>query len=801
MAESSVRINFQATDQTKPAVRSTSEGLKEIQGRIKELQQIQREAAKSKLTAPDMASYKTASEDLKAVTKDLTLAQKELGEASKILGSDLNNGAMSAKGMFTSFTAATLAANAIQSALSNTKTYLQDSIKVAEQYNTTMMGLGSAAHAFGENAREVQQAAKSAAADGIVPLASNAAALRDLLQSGLSLDQATEMLARMKDEAAFGRANTVEYGTAVENLAQAFKTEQSALGNLSGHTSNFSDALEVGAAAMGKNVAALTDAERLQAKYIGYLQQGSYAQGDAARYAATSAGEQAKLNYQQMEAQRILGTGLLPAVTMMRQGFVQMITGGIQPTQETTQQLQGTFLALATGVRLAMNSVIGFGRGVMATVDSIRTGSLKPLQDAAAQTNVDFVRTFQDMDDGFLKISQGAYEASDGTQQAMAAAAEASSKATQKMNQDVAEANKQFLRSQAQRLKDFREAMDDMVIAHRDKTRAIEADIAEETKAYKDALIEREADLKNDLAKLEDQHGKKVSDITKKITDERNRGIILDGVRYANANEEKIAELQAELVEEQSAYQQSIDERKTQYDQDVANDKAKHDAQLLQLNTALAEERAILQHHAAEVAAVGEREKEDDISRLKRKFAEENALAELNHREQVAKIWQQGNEQGTAYGSGIANGIRNQSANLGKASEVAFGELMKGVERGVASGGLKMGGGGTASGQGIGGGVLSGLVTGFLPGVGSALKLLGFAEGGTINRPTLLVDKASGRPYGEMAERGPEDIVPRGGVRQGLPKGGMTVTIGEQHFHSNLDQSSFLRQMYWEGRR
>lgn len=804
MAESKVRIKFEAQDATKPAVRSAADGVKELQTRIKELQQIQKDAAKAKLAAPNMASYKEASADLKAVTKDLKMAQDELRESTKVLGDDLNGGALSAKNLFTSFTAASLAADLIRNGIQSVKQNIQDSITVAEQYNMTMAGLSSAANAFGQNATQVREAAKSASSDGLVPLTSNAAALRDLLQSGLDLDQATALLSRMKDEAAFGRANTIEYGQAVENLAQAFKTEQSMLGNLSGHADNFSKALEIGAASMGKNVSALTEAERLQAKYIGYLQQGAYAQGDAARYAATSAGEQARLNYQQQEAQRILGTALLPAVTMMRQGFIQLLTGGIVPTEESTKQLQGNFLALATSARVAMVGITGLGKGLAGVVEYIAMGSTTMLQSAINDTRDGMISAFQDMDDGFRRIAEGADMAAEGQTNLANTAATETSKAMQKMQRDIDEANKQFLRSQAQRLKDFKEALEDMIIAHRDKTTSIQADIAEETNAYKQAALEREAALNKDLAKLEEQHGKKVSDITKKISEERERGIIVDGVRYANANQEKITELEVELSEERAAYQSSIDERKAQYAADVANDKAKHDAKIAQLTTTLNEEKAILARHAADVKAVGDKQKEDDITRLKRKFAEEKALAELQHQESVARIRQQGNEQGAAYTSGFGAGVQSRSASVAKQTEAAFRDVMKGVERGLASGGLTMGSGNSSSSGGNAGQSIARALLSLVPGMGSvasAMNLLPFAEGGTINRPTLLVDKATGRPFGEMAERGPEDIVPRGSVRQGLNSGGMTVNIKEQHFHSNLDQTSFLRQMYWEGRR
>lgn len=64
-------------------------------------------------------------------------------------------------------------------------------------------------------------------------------------------------------------------------------------------------------------------------------------------------------------------------------------------------------------------------------------------------------------------------------------------------------------------------------------------------------------------------------------------------------------------------------------------------------------------------------------------------------------------------------------------------------------------------------------------GIGNWQGLPGFANGGIIDRPTLLVDAASLQPYAQAGERGIEHVVPPGGSVPGAARGGtyhFTVT-------------------------
>jgi hypothetical protein len=77
-------------------------------------------------------------------------------------------------------------------------------------------------------------------------------------------------------------------------------------------------------------------------------------------------------------------------------------------------------------------------------------------------------------------------------------------------------------------------------------------------------------------------------------------------------------------------------------------------------------------------------------------------------------------------------------------------------------------------------------------------KLLGFADGGVISRPTMLVDMQSGQPYAQMAEKGfPEAIVPLSGGRGGSSStsSAPNISIGTVINNHPQDLNQFAKEL------
>lgn len=258
---------------------------------------------------------------------------------------------------------------------------MKDSVSQATQYQMAMTGLSSVANYFGITQEEAKKSAQSLASDGLMTVADAGNSLKQLLASGLNLDQAQKLMEAYKNEAAFGRVNTIDYTQAVGNLAESFKTENSMIGNLSGQTENYSYILDIGAAKLGKKTAALTATERVQAKYLGTLEVAKKNEGDAAKMSDTFAGAQARLTVAIQNQKIALGEAIQYGLTP----FYNALTDILSPTEEVgekSEESAGKVGFLGTAFAAAGNYAAGalygfkaFGEGLLGIVEFIPTAA------------------------------------------------------------------------------------------------------------------------------------------------------------------------------------------------------------------------------------------------------------------------------------------------------------------------------------------------------------------------------------------------------------------------------------------
>lgn len=258
---------------------------------------------------------------------------------------------------------------------------MKDSVNQATQYQMAMTGLTSVANYFGITQEDAKKSAQSLASDGLMTVADAGNSLKQLLASGLNLDQAQKLMEAYKNEAAFGRVNTIDYTQAVGNLAESFKTENSMIGNLSGQTENYSYILDIGAAKLGKKTAALTATERVQAKYLGTLEVAKKNEGDAAKMSDTFAGAQSRLTVAIQNQKIALGEAIQYGLTP----FYNALTAILTPTEDVgnkSEESSGKVGALGTAFAIAGNYAAGalyglkaFGEGVVVATQMTGLGS------------------------------------------------------------------------------------------------------------------------------------------------------------------------------------------------------------------------------------------------------------------------------------------------------------------------------------------------------------------------------------------------------------------------------------------
>lgn len=192
-----------------------------------------------------------------------------------------------------------------------------DTLQAANKLDAGLIGLSSVAKAFGGDADKAKDAAKSLAADGLLSVGDAATGLKNLLASGFSLDQATELMNRFKDAAAFGRQGSLSFGEAVRSATEGVKNGNSILVDNVGITKNLSQILvEAGFSAQDLSKAS-SDVNVRMALFNGILKEGAPQRGDVVRFLDTAAGKQAQFSAQVEIAQQKIGKALQPALASL----------------------------------------------------------------------------------------------------------------------------------------------------------------------------------------------------------------------------------------------------------------------------------------------------------------------------------------------------------------------------------------------------------------------------------------------------------------------------------------------------
>jgi ElaB/YqjD/DUF883 family membrane-anchored ribosome-binding protein len=206
---------------------------------------------------------------------------------------------------------ATLAALAVT--MSVVTDGMEAAVLAASAYNNAFEGLRSVARAFGHDQDAVQEAAENLAADGLMSAADAAQAFKNALATGYSLEQATELLSGLKEQAVFNRQAHYSLGEAVIAVTDGIKNENSTLADATGTTQNLSKMWEAYAEQLGKAPGQLTAAEKRQASYNGFLNETKRSAGDLAKAQTTLAGTIAMTDTATKKAQVSVGEALTPA--------------------------------------------------------------------------------------------------------------------------------------------------------------------------------------------------------------------------------------------------------------------------------------------------------------------------------------------------------------------------------------------------------------------------------------------------------------------------------------------------------
>jgi len=481
---------------------------------------------------------------------------------------------------------------------------VKKSVGVANDFEASIAGLSRLSERFGYSAQEATAGAKSLAEDGLVTVSTAASGLQKLLTAGVGLPEAIALMQGYKDQAAFGKSSTIDFDTAVGNLAESFYTENSAIGNLSGQTENWTQILEYGAGVLGKNVSQLTAKERIQAKLIGQQRLNNLVEGDAGVLADTNAGKQARLNQTLLEIETTIGR----VTNQITGGFIGALGDMSGDAQKSAIAFGAGATALVGFLTIVPLAVTGFRtiRSAIVAVgvaSAFASGGITAILGAVAAVGaavgvsalIDGLETTEDLS---AKFSDNVQETAQGYEEVSKGAADAA-KQIAKINDQMEQARE-----------DYRYSLAQLVAEKNENIAALTDTLAAEDRAYTNAYKERQTSFEKSQNEEELTHTQKTKALQNQID-------FLS--RYnTQANQKQVTDLKFALSQENAEYQKSTQLRANEFDAETKTAFEEYDKRRQENQKKLDEELALLYKHREDILAVRGIILRDEIENLKR---------------------------------------------------------------------------------------------------------------------------------------------------------------------------------------
>ena len=163
------------------------------------------------------------------------------------------------------------------------KMQLDEMVSIAAARQNAFKGLESIAGFKGIQKADAQAVVNNLrlVKGGIVDVAEASTALKNLLATGFSLPQATKLLERFSDSAAFGKQSALGFGEAIRTATEGLKNGNSILVDNAGVTKNLSVILQEHGKAKTDVMNITSDASVREAVYAGLIKETAGQVGDA----------------------------------------------------------------------------------------------------------------------------------------------------------------------------------------------------------------------------------------------------------------------------------------------------------------------------------------------------------------------------------------------------------------------------------------------------------------------------------------------------------------------------------------
>lgn len=247
---------------------------------------------------------------------------------------------------------------------------IKTGVDAYNQFNNAMVGLKSVVQGTGKDFQQAQQFIDDYIKDGLVSAGDAATALKNLFRRGFGFEEATDIMERFKDSAAYGRQGALTMGEAIRGATEGLKDERSVMVDNAGVTKNVAQMWKEYAATIGKTADSLTLAEKRQAEYIGIMEETKLQIGDAVKYSRELAGAQAQNAAATLKMTQAFGKSLAPIFREM----YAIMTPLIQSTTEFIQQneaLVGTSTMAAAGLLLLITSYTAYRAAIKLLIPAL----------------------------------------------------------------------------------------------------------------------------------------------------------------------------------------------------------------------------------------------------------------------------------------------------------------------------------------------------------------------------------------------------------------------------------------------
>lgn len=200
------------------------------------------------------------------------------------------------------------------------------SVSAATELSNALLGLQSILEGQGRSFNQAQKFIDEYISDGLIPATNAITAYKNLASRGYTDPQIQDTLQALKDSAAFGRQASYSLGDAVMTATEGLKNENSILVDNAGVTKNVAKMWEDYAKSIGVSTNNLTKEQKIQAEYLGIIEETRFQVGDAAKLTGTYSGQVQQLGFNFNNLKVAVGNALIPIASAVLPGLNAIIT-------------------------------------------------------------------------------------------------------------------------------------------------------------------------------------------------------------------------------------------------------------------------------------------------------------------------------------------------------------------------------------------------------------------------------------------------------------------------------------------